>query len=119
MMFLSFINTLSVQSPVSYERTVSYREIAAGMYSTLPFALASCLVEVPYILLQVSMWRFLLETTCKNTLPKSESCSSKLYKQFSRVRQIASGSNAVKVDGSDSAALSVRDPCLESLEACQ
>lgn len=53
MLFLAFINSMSVQKPIEYERTVSYRETAAGMYSNMPFALAACTVEVPYILTQV------------------------------------------------------------------
>ena len=54
MLFLAFINSMSVQKPIEYERTVSYRETAAGMYSNMPFALAACTVEVPYILTQAS-----------------------------------------------------------------
>jgi hypothetical protein len=54
MLFLAFINSMSVQTPVSFDRGVSYRETAAGMYGHLPFALAACTVEVPYILLQVT-----------------------------------------------------------------
>lgn len=53
MLFLAFINSMSVQKVVGYERTVSYREVAAGMYSNLPYALAACVVEIPYILVQV------------------------------------------------------------------
>ncbi len=53
-LFLAFINSTSVQTPVSFDRGVSYRETAAGMYGQLPFALAACTVEVPYILLQVN-----------------------------------------------------------------
>lgn len=30
-----------------------YRERAAGMYNELPFALAQCVIELPYNLLQV------------------------------------------------------------------
>lgn len=52
-LFLAFINSMSVQKVVAYERSVSYRETAAGMYSSLPFALSACTVEVPYILTQV------------------------------------------------------------------
>lgn len=36
--FLGFQNTVSVQPVVSVERTVFYRERAAGMYSALPYA---------------------------------------------------------------------------------
>ena len=39
-MFLGIANSTTVQSMVSLERTVFYRERAAGMYSTLPYALA-------------------------------------------------------------------------------
>ena len=53
MLFLGFINSMSVQAPVAYERAVSYRETAAGMYSPLPFGLAACTVELPYIFVQV------------------------------------------------------------------
>ena len=62
MLFLAFINSMSVQKPIEYERTVSYRETAAGMYSNMPFALAACTVEVPYILVQASMLSSGLET---------------------------------------------------------
>ena len=54
MLFLGFINSMSVQAPVAYERAVSYRETAAGMYSPLPFGLAACTVELPYIFVQAS-----------------------------------------------------------------
>ena len=37
-MFLGFQNTASVQPVVAVERTVFYRERAAGMYSALPYA---------------------------------------------------------------------------------
>lgn len=39
-MFLGGTNTSSVQSVVAVERTVFYREKAAGMYSALPYAFA-------------------------------------------------------------------------------
>ena len=54
MIFLSFLNSLAVQAVVATERSVSYRERAAGMYSSLPFGLACCIVELPYIFVQVS-----------------------------------------------------------------
>lgn len=38
--FLGAINQNAVQPIVSVERTVFYRERAAGMYSSLPYALA-------------------------------------------------------------------------------
>lgn len=39
-MFLGGTNTSAVQSIVAVERTVFYREKAAGMYSALPYAFA-------------------------------------------------------------------------------
>lgn len=43
-LFLGIINSRTVQPPASYERSVMYRERAAGMYNELPFALAQCVV---------------------------------------------------------------------------
>lgn len=40
LVFLGFQNASSVQPVVAVERTVFYREQAAGMYSALPYALA-------------------------------------------------------------------------------
>jgi ABC-type multidrug transport system permease subunit len=37
---------------VSAQRTVFYREVAAGMYSAWSFALAQQLVEIPYLVVQ-------------------------------------------------------------------
>ncbi|KAK7843637.1 abc transporter g family member 31 [Quercus suber] len=45
-------NASSVQPVVSIERTVFYRERAAGMYSPIAYAVAQGLVEVPYIVVQ-------------------------------------------------------------------
>ncbi|MFS7950561.1 putative ABC-2 type transporter [Helianthus anomalus] len=45
-LFLGVQNTSSVQPVVSVERTVFYRERAAGMYSALPYAFA----QVMYIM---------------------------------------------------------------------
>ena len=39
-LFIGITNGTSVQPVVSIERTVSYRERAAGMYSAFPFAFA-------------------------------------------------------------------------------
>ncbi|WOG89279.1 hypothetical protein DCAR_0208516 [Daucus carota subsp. sativus] len=51
-LFLGVQNAASVQPVVAVERTVFYRETAAGMYSALPYALAQVLVELPYIFFQ-------------------------------------------------------------------
>lgn len=39
-LFICFNNAGTVQAMVSIERTVHYREKAAGMYSAIPYALA-------------------------------------------------------------------------------
>ncbi|KAL2898725.1 ABC transporter G family member 31 [Bienertia sinuspersici] len=55
-LFLGVSNSSSVQPIISIERTVFYREKAAGMYSPLAYAAAQALVEVPYIALQTLMY---------------------------------------------------------------
>ncbi|KAI5408719.1 ABC transporter G family member 31 isoform X2 [Lathyrus oleraceus] len=52
LLFLGVKNASSVQPVVSTERTVFYREKAAGMYSPIAFAAAQGLVEIPYQILQ-------------------------------------------------------------------
>ena len=45
-LFLGAINTNSVQPIVAVERTAFYRERAAGMYSSLPYALSQVIIEL-------------------------------------------------------------------------
>ncbi|KAK9690326.1 hypothetical protein RND81_09G120100 [Saponaria officinalis] len=51
-LFIGIQNSSSVQPVVAVERTVFYREKAAGMYSPLPYAFAQALIEIPYIFVQ-------------------------------------------------------------------
>ncbi|XP_061347196.1 ABC transporter G family member 31-like isoform X2 [Gastrolobium bilobum] len=51
-LFLGVNNASSVQPIVSIERTVFYREKAAGMYSPIAYAAAQGLIEIPYIAVQ-------------------------------------------------------------------
>nr|XP_010916538.1 ABC transporter G family member 36-like isoform X2 [Elaeis guineensis] len=51
-LFIGIQNASSVQPVVDVERTVFYRERAAGMYSALPYAFAQVAIEIPYILIQ-------------------------------------------------------------------
>ncbi|XP_022881531.1 ABC transporter G family member 32-like isoform X1 [Olea europaea var. sylvestris] len=51
-LFIGITNATSVQPVVYVERSVSYRERAAGMYSALPFAFAQVIVELPYVFVQ-------------------------------------------------------------------
>ncbi|ONK80619.1 uncharacterized protein A4U43_C01F19860 [Asparagus officinalis] len=51
-LFVGINNCSTVQPVVSIERTVFYRERAAGMYSALPYAIAQVVVEIPYVFVQ-------------------------------------------------------------------
>ncbi|XP_078168201.1 ABC transporter G family member 36-like isoform X2 [Carex rostrata] len=51
-MLLGVQNSTSVMPVVSIERTVFYRERAAGMYSALPYAFGQVFIEIPYIFIQ-------------------------------------------------------------------
>lgn len=53
-LFLCFNNAGTVQAMVSIERTVHYREKAAGMYSAIPYALAQVCCNVDYVIYLVS-----------------------------------------------------------------
>ncbi|KAF8696860.1 hypothetical protein HU200_036499 [Digitaria exilis] len=55
-MFLGILNAMSVQPVVSVERTVFYRERAAGMYSAFPYAFGQVTIELPYTLVQASVY---------------------------------------------------------------
>ncbi|KAI3766690.1 hypothetical protein L2E82_16759 [Cichorium intybus] len=55
-LFLGVQNASSVQPVVDVERTVFYRERAAGMYSALPYAFAQVLVEIPYVFSQTAVY---------------------------------------------------------------
>lgn len=44
-LFLGVQNAASVQPVVAVERTVFYRERAAGMYSALPYAFAQVIIN--------------------------------------------------------------------------
>ncbi|KVI07423.1 hypothetical protein Ccrd_014197 [Cynara cardunculus var. scolymus] len=59
-LFLGGTNTSAVQSVVAIERTVFYREKAAGMYSALPYAFAQVLVETIYVGIQTFLYSLLL-----------------------------------------------------------
>ncbi|XVF88175.1 hypothetical protein PTKIN_Ptkin19aG0029300 [Pterospermum kingtungense] len=55
-MFLGFQNAASVQPVVAVERTVFYRERAAGMYLALPYAFGQLVIELPYTLIQTVIY---------------------------------------------------------------
>ncbi|PON48574.1 ABC transporter-like [Trema orientale] len=59
-LFLGATNTSAVQSVVAIERTVFYRERAAGMYSELPYAFAQVAIETIYVAIQTLVYSLLL-----------------------------------------------------------
>ncbi|KAF5747819.1 pleiotropic drug resistance protein 2-like [Tripterygium wilfordii] len=59
-LFLGAGNANSVQSVVAIERTVFYRERAAGMYSPLPYAFAQVAIEGIYVFIQTIIYGVIL-----------------------------------------------------------
>ncbi|KAA8521480.1 hypothetical protein F0562_012153 [Nyssa sinensis] len=55
-LFIGVQNATSVQPVVAIERTVFYRERAAGMYSALPYAFGQVVIEIPYIFIQTIIY---------------------------------------------------------------
>ncbi|CAL9118099.1 unnamed protein product [Musa acuminata var. zebrina] len=55
-LFIGIQNGQTVQPIVDVERTVFYREKAAGMYSALPYAFSQVLIEIPHIFLQTVIY---------------------------------------------------------------
>ncbi|KAM0032056.1 putative ABC-type sulfate transporter [Helianthus debilis subsp. tardiflorus] len=58
--FVGMNNCQTVQPVVATERTVFYRERAAGMYSSFPYAMAQVLVEIPYVLFQTTYYTLIV-----------------------------------------------------------
>lgn len=62
--FVGVNNASSVQPVVSIERTVFYREKAAGMYSPVAYAMAQVGVTVMKMIFKVKfLWRLLIMIT--------------------------------------------------------
>ncbi|KAM0992777.1 hypothetical protein ACFX2J_008408 [Malus domestica] len=59
-LFLGATNASAVQSVVAIERTIFYRERAAGMYSELPYAFAQVAIETIYVAIQTFIYTLLL-----------------------------------------------------------
>ncbi|RVX20123.1 Pleiotropic drug resistance protein 2 [Vitis vinifera] len=59
-LFLGASNATAVQPVVAVERTVFYRERAAGMYSELPYAFAQVAIETIYVAIQTLVYVLLL-----------------------------------------------------------
>ncbi|KAL5720691.1 hypothetical protein ACHQM5_013335 [Ranunculus cassubicifolius] len=61
--FLGSSNASSVQPLVDIERTVSYRERAAGLYAALPYAISQVLMEIPYTFVQSILYGLIVYFT--------------------------------------------------------
>ncbi|KAM3351058.1 hypothetical protein ACQJBY_023217 [Aegilops geniculata] len=59
-LYLGIQNSGTVQPVVAVERTVFYRERAAGMYSAFPYAFGQVAIEFPYILVQTVIYGVLV-----------------------------------------------------------
>ncbi|KAK9685002.1 hypothetical protein RND81_10G248800 [Saponaria officinalis] len=61
-LFLGVENASSIRPVVGVERTVFYREKAAGLYSALPYALAQAFIEIPYVFIQAILYGTIVYT---------------------------------------------------------
>ncbi|XP_028551888.1 ABC transporter G family member 44 isoform X1 [Dendrobium catenatum] len=59
-LFIGISYSNGVQPVVAIERTVFYRERAAGMYSAIPYAFGQIVIEQPYILIQSIIYSILV-----------------------------------------------------------
>uniref|UniRef100_A0A0E0FPE5 ABC transporter domain-containing protein n=1 Tax=Oryza nivara TaxID=4536 RepID=A0A0E0FPE5_ORYNI len=59
-LYIGVQNSGSVQPVVVVERTVFYRERAAGMYSAFPYAFGQVAIELPYIMVQTLIYGVLV-----------------------------------------------------------
>ncbi|KAG6581908.1 Pleiotropic drug resistance protein 1, partial [Cucurbita argyrosperma subsp. sororia] len=59
-LFLGVQNSFNVQPVVAVERSVFYRERAAGMYSAFSYAFGTVLIELPYVLVQAVVYCLLV-----------------------------------------------------------
>ncbi|VVA95985.1 unnamed protein product [Arabis nemorensis] len=58
--FVGINNCSTVQPMVAVERTVFYREKAAGMYSAMPYAISQVTCELPYVLIQTTYYSLIV-----------------------------------------------------------
>ncbi|KAL6876399.1 hypothetical protein ACP4OV_012971 [Aristida adscensionis] len=58
--FVGINNCATVQPIISIERTVFYRERAAGMYSAMPYAIAQVVMEIPYVFVQATYYTLIV-----------------------------------------------------------
>ncbi|KAM5564592.1 pleiotropic drug resistance protein 1-like [Rosa sericea] len=61
-LFIGIQNASSVQPVIAIERVVFYRERAAGMYSAFPYAFGQVVIEIPYTLIQTTLYVVIVYT---------------------------------------------------------
>ncbi|XP_057840632.2 ABC transporter G family member 29-like [Cryptomeria japonica] len=59
-LFIGVMNCQTVQPLVAVERTVFYRERAAGMYSAMAYALGQVIIEIPYAIFETLVYAIVL-----------------------------------------------------------
>uniref|UniRef100_A0A7N0V0C7 ABC transporter domain-containing protein n=1 Tax=Kalanchoe fedtschenkoi TaxID=63787 RepID=A0A7N0V0C7_KALFE len=59
-MFLGVNNCSTIQPVIETERTVYYRERAAGMYAPLPYAISQVVIEIPYVFIQATYYTLIV-----------------------------------------------------------
>ena len=62
--FLGALYALNVLPVVSVERAVFYRERSSFFYSSWPFSLAQCTIEVPYLIVQAIVYSNIVYWCC-------------------------------------------------------
>ncbi|KAL0038217.1 hypothetical protein WJX79_008741 [Trebouxia sp. C0005] len=63
-LFLGALYSLDVLPIISVERAVFYRERSSFFYHSLPFSLAQCTVELPYIFVQACVYTCIIYWCC-------------------------------------------------------
>ncbi len=63
-LFLGALYSLDVLPIISVERAIFYRERSAFFYHSLPFSLAQCTVELPYIFVQAYVYTCIIYWCC-------------------------------------------------------
>ncbi|XVF88456.1 hypothetical protein PTKIN_Ptkin19aG0052900 [Pterospermum kingtungense] len=58
--FMGMLSGASIRQFIIAERTVFYRERAAGIYSALVYAIAQVAIEIPYTIAQVALYGFVV-----------------------------------------------------------
>lgn len=89
--FLGALYALNVLPVVSVERAVFYRERSAFFYHSLPFSLAQCTVELPYIFAQACVYSCIVYWCCGLELDAGECCIATAHGELKRMHCLTPG----------------------------